>query len=483
MAFKLIMVGFALIYPVVIWAILRFIIVPYWVRINRFFAIREQDRFKYVRRGKNGPIVKILYRIPGIDVDQRTGVVTYQTDAWENIYEQSDTQKEKTIGKRVIPSKAKDNQGHGFSGLIEWLFGAYYIGLPPNQLGRTKVTYSRPYRPEDEKKARDASKDEGYVIDKEHNYVERTTKSWWHPWKQIIAVVLKEVEVKGYAVSASALNTSALGDTSPAPEKEIRTGHVRITHWGTAIVETVNALTPVITLNGDYLHPFLDNIEGVSSDYFSGKTIDEIRTEPKGTSKGEPSLFERAMMNASAGQTGTELTIGLKINAYNFGGFNTSDKKVEEAIEKRAVARIEAETEAVRGEGEGLRQKNRGELGALGYKAEVNALGEFAGSILTARENAVGATGFHGTGALVQPGASAAMVSVSSAPRALPDKPAEEKPDEAKSEETDKKEGEKQKKQEHNKPKDPDKKGGPKDQRDNKGKNKDDQSKKGQPPK
>lgn len=344
---------------------------------DTLFTYRQEGKFKFLLEGER--LLRIIYKLEGKKLVEKV-VSTPVT-----LHDGSTVVKKEKIWK-VITDRHNTSSRLSVS---EWIFGVQWIGLPPRKIKVYELMWKRPLRPGDEVAAQDPKTRNHYVVDKEHDMVTRMDKTTWHQYRWIYSIFIEGIEVKGVKI------------TDPTNTNNSIEGTVQINLWGTFTLETVNPYKPVMLLDGQWFHTLEDGLQGIISDYFSKMDLDEIREKSKASSAANANMsseLEQRIIAFNDAPGGTIENTGLKVVAFNYGGYEIVDSDVIGAAKSRAVAAMKAG--AVIAEAEGQAQAIE-RLAKAEKERLVSVRAGLGGDSLTAmvereKEEAKGVAGFKG---------------------------------------------------------------------------------------
>ncbi|MCC2630678.1 MAG: hypothetical protein K0S38_487 [Candidatus Paceibacter sp.] len=346
---------------------------------NYLFSRREDGKIRYITKG--GRLIGMIAKIDGHTIVQRT--ITEIEKVRENNVD-VDTEVKKEVYRIVPNAQVRKTELTLPSGIVlppdrivssnketlsEYLWGVPFIGFPASvyQIKRYTLNWKRPIRPQDNHL--DEDRKAHYTVDKEHEIVSRSDETDYHLWRSVYSIFIENIEIK--AVKMTVEGT----DGKP---KEIE-GTVRINFSGTFTLVTVDPYKPVMELDGQWFPHIEDGIKGIVSDFFSGWDIDQIRNMPKATAANkskELSDLEQRIVEFSDAPGGTIKTTGLRIEAFNYAGFDITDEDFIKAVRERGLAQLKAAARKEQGLGEKEFFTLVGQGEAAAITAKATALGE-----------------------------------------------------------------------------------------------------------
>jgi hypothetical protein len=337
----------------IVWVALR-IVVFQLASNDKLFTFRNEGVFKYLMRGET--LLKIIYKLKDHYVDQAT-------------YD-------------VIPKVGAGNEQQT---LVEWIFGAMWIGIVPNQMLIYTILYDRDQRPGD------PDNQIGYDLDEEFKIMHRSAQTNFHYFRRVYPIVAREVE---------------LADRI----KEDITGTITVT--------TANAYKPVIELKGDWFSNVRAAAEGAINDWARKLNLQEFTDAPK---SGADSVLEPEIIATKDGPFGTIATTGMYISSFNFkeSRLSKGDPEVEEASRAAKVAMLKGDATRATADATAYEIREIGNARAEAAEKYVTAAGKNAlgNRALVAQSISTGMGSHRGTLALGAPGT---ILSVDSTDRDLP---------------------------------------------------------------
>lgn len=347
-----------------LWLSLR-ILLARLAKFDKLVTEREEGKIKYLI--KAGRLVRMVYKIVGKKIVKKR--VRLRSGRRKIVY-------------RIVddPQNRSARQT-----LFEWIFGVYWIGIPPKEIKRYPFVWTRPMRPTDSQHGEDPH----YAVDAEHKMVTRSEVTDYHAYTAVYSILIDKIEIQGVKFNAG------------TPDEFV--GTIQMDIWATLTLVTVNPYRPVMLLNGTWYPHLADGLRGVIADFFSEMDIDDIREMKKAFQPGAPnsrsgarSDLEKLILQYGRSPGGTIQTTGMRIQAFNFGGFDISDDEVMDAIEQRALEQMRAAAAVEKAKGEAQSITLVGDARARAVTALGAALRANPDAAAVERNRAIG-QGFVGT--------------------------------------------------------------------------------------